>query len=122
MKRLHCFALPARGFKSSGKGVLLIFNDRCHLQRSMHSFRCIIIIKGSCQARSKCYLDILDVAGIHDAEDSDQAEEQAGVEFEDADEDETDEEQDNYLTDDSYDPDNMTYEVLMTFKCLTSLE
>ena len=55
-------------------------------------------------------LRVFDIAGIHDAEDSDQAGEQAGVDFED--DDETDDEQENYLTDDSYDPDNMTYEVI----------
>ena len=65
----------------------------------------------------------LENAGIHNAEDSDQAGEQAEVDFED--DDETDDEEENYLTDDSYDPDNMTYEVIMTrapIVCILILE
>lgn len=52
---------------------------------------------------------LLALAGIHDEAESDQADE---VEADFEDEEETDEEQENYLTDDSYDPDNMTYEEL----------
>lgn len=53
------------------------------------------------------------MTGIHE-EDLDDGEGEEGEEEYDEEENGSEEEQGNYLTDDSYDPDQMTYEVIFT--------